>query len=87
MSQVHFRCSDFVSEISNLLDGEVSAQLRSQLEAHLAVCKHCTAVYDSTRKTIRILADSKTFDLSPAEVRTTTDQIMTRIRKLSEGAA
>ena len=85
MSGIHVSCSDLVAEIGNLLDGEVSAELRAQLEAHLAICKHCMAVYDSTRKTIRIVAGSETFELSAAEIRLSTDEIMTRIRRLGDG--
>lgn len=82
MKQVHINCSDFVAEIGNLLDGEVSAERRAHLEAHLAVCEACTVVYDSTRKTIRILADTQTFELSPGELKSGTRNIMARIRAL-----
>ncbi len=82
MNPIHIRCADFMAEIGNLLDGDIDPQLRAHLEAHLASCNVCTVVYDSTRKTIRILADSGTFELSPEELRSGTDSIMTRIRAL-----
>jgi anti-sigma factor RsiW len=82
VSQIHINCSDFVSEIGNLLDGEVSPELRSHLEAHLAVCKACTVVFDSTKRTIRILSDTGSFELSPAELRSGTENIMARIRAI-----
>ena len=84
MSQIHIVCSDFVSEIGNLFDGEVSPDLRQQLEAHLASCKACTVVYDSTRHTIRILGDTQTFELSAGDLRSGTESIMARIRGIQK---
>ena len=84
MTHLHINCSDFRAEIGNLLDGDVDPQFRAQLEAHLADCKACTVIYDSVRKTIRILADTNTFELSEAELKSGTESIMTRIRSLKE---
>jgi anti-sigma factor RsiW len=84
LSQLHISCSDFVAEIGNLLDDEVDPELRAHLEAHLAVCKACTVVYDSTRKTIRILADTETFELSAGELKSGTQSVMARIRALQK---
>ncbi len=73
-------CSDFVAEVGNLLDGETGAELRAHLEAHLAECQTCQVIYDSTRKTIRIVAGTRTFELPGERLRTGIDQIMARIR-------
>ncbi len=56
------RCEDFITELGNLLDNEVAAEIREQLEAHLAHCKTCQVLYDSTRKTLRIVTDSGSFE-------------------------
>ena len=82
MSNIHISCADFVAEMGNLLDDAVDPELRAHLEAHLATCKTCTVLYDSTRKTIRILADSEMFELSTGEIRSGTENIMARIRAL-----
>ena len=82
MSNIHISCADFVAEMGNLLDDAVDPELRAHLEAHLATCKTCTVLYDSTRKTIRILADTEMFELSTGEIRSGTDNIMARIRAL-----
>lgn len=82
MSPVHISCADFVAEIGNLLDGDVDPQLRAHLEAHLATCKACTVVFDSTRKTIRILSESATFELTPEELKSDTAGVMAKIRGL-----
>ena len=78
MTQI--KCSDFAAELSNLLDEQVSPDLRAHLLAHLAECKSCSVLYDSTRKTIRIVTDAGSFDLTPDQLKTSTDAIMARIR-------
>lgn len=77
-------CADFLAEMGNLLDEEISAELRAHLEAHLAECETCSVLYDSSRKTIRIVAGSSVFDLTPEQLRTSTDSIMERIRRRNE---
>ena len=86
MNVYQINCSDFVGELSNLLDGDVSSALRANLEAHLAICKSCTVIFDTTRKTIKILADANTFELPANELKASTDQIMARIRAIEEGS-
>jgi anti-sigma factor (TIGR02949 family) len=82
VNPVHISCADFVAEIGNLLDGDVDPQLRAHLEAHLATCKACTVVFDSTRKTIRIVSESATFELSPEELKSCAASVMSKIRAL-----
>ena len=59
-----FSCEDVLAELSNYVDDDVTASLRKQIEEHMAHCRTCTAVYDSTRKTLHIVTDSGAFDLS-----------------------
>jgi predicted anti-sigma-YlaC factor YlaD len=80
LKHIHINCSDFVAEIGNLLDGDVDPALKAHLEAHLAICKACTVVYDSTRKTLHIVADTEVFELSAMELKSGTQAIMERIR-------
>ncbi len=82
MSAIHISCADFVAEIGNLLDGDIDPQLRAHLEAHLASCKACTVVFDSTKKTIRILAGTESFDLTASELKAGTESVMAKIRAL-----
>ena len=56
-------CKDFMAEIGNYLDGEVADAVRLQLEAHLSHCQTCQVVYDSARKTVKVLTDSGSFEL------------------------
>ena len=59
-----FSCEDVLAELSDYLDDELSDSLRKQVEAHMNHCRTCRAVYDSTRKTLRIVTESGSFELS-----------------------
>lgn len=62
-----FSCDDFRDGLSDLVDDEAARALRDQLERHLAECRTCRVLYDSTRKTIRIVTDAGSWEL-PADV-------------------
>jgi anti-sigma factor RsiW len=73
-------CADFVAELDNYLDGDVAAAVRVQLEHHIAHCKTCTVLVDSTRKTLKILTENGLFDLPREAFESIADEIMARIR-------
>jgi anti-sigma factor RsiW len=56
-------CEEVRAELSSLADDEVPAEARRELERHLAECRACEVLYDSTRKTIRIVTDAGAFAL------------------------
>ncbi len=73
-------CQDFITELGSLLDEDVAAEIREQLEAHLAHCKTCQVLYDSTRKTLRIVTDSGSFEYPEPISEPLVTKIMDRIR-------
>lgn len=56
-------CKEIWREVSNYIEGDLDPVLRRELEAHLAQCRHCTALVDSTRNTVVLIADERTFAL------------------------
>ena len=58
----------------------MTAAARRELERHLAECRACEALYDSTRKTIRIVTDAGAFAL-PEEI---SARLLARIREALE---
>ena len=56
-------CKHVWQQISNYIDGTVPLELREQVETHLANCRHCAAVLDSTRNILVLVADERTFEL------------------------
>ena len=73
-------CTDFMAEIGDFLEGDVAAEVRTQLEDHLSHCQTCQVVYDSARKTVQIVTDSGSFDLPETAVKPIASRIMARIR-------
>jgi anti-sigma factor RsiW len=81
-----FSCEEVLAELSNYVDDELTAALRQQLEEHLVHCRTCSAVYDSTRKTLRIVTDSGAFELSEEVSARIANNISTRIRRGKMGS-
>ena len=76
-------CKDLLEELGDYLDDEVSADLRRQLEEHLAECKPCKVVTDSARQTVKIVAGCRSFELPPKF----SSKIMAKIRAAGPGRA
>jgi hypothetical protein len=77
-------CRDFISELGNLLDDEIAGEIREQLEAHLSHCNTCQVLYDSTRKTLRIVTESGSFEYPEPISEPLVDKVMERIRVACE---
>lgn len=73
-------CQDFITELGNLLDEDVASEIREQLETHLAHCNTCQVLYDSTRKTLRIVTESGSFDYPETIAEPLVSKVMDRIR-------
>jgi hypothetical protein len=73
-------CDEFITELGRLLDHEVAEEFRQQLESHLDHCHTCQVLYDSTRKTLRIVTESGSFKYPEPIVEPLVDKIMSRIR-------
>ncbi len=56
-------CKHVWREISNYIEGAVDPKLRADIEKHLAHCRHCAAVLDSTRNILVLVADERTYEL------------------------
>ena len=47
-------CKEFLSELTDYLDEETSAEIKHKLEKHVTECPNCWVICDSTRKTIQV---------------------------------
>jgi anti-sigma factor RsiW len=56
-------CKHVWREVSNYIDGDIDPSVRIDMEKHLAHCRHCAAVLDSTRNIVYLIADERTFAL------------------------
>lgn len=57
------RCEDILREISELLDDEITAEMRIQIETHLCACRHCKVLVDTTKKTLTLVSTYSVLEL------------------------
>lgn len=57
------KCTEFLNELTNYLDGALDDRTKSELEDHLAWCHNCYVVCDTTKKTIEIYRNSEIYEL------------------------
>jgi len=58
-------CTDFLAKLTDYFDGRVPPDLMVEVKEHIAQCKHCEVVLDSTAKTINIYRDHELYDFPP----------------------
>jgi anti-sigma factor (TIGR02949 family) len=56
-------CKHVWQHISAYIDGDVDAQLRAEIDRHLEHCEICSAVMDSTRNVLVLIADDRVFEI------------------------
>ena len=56
-------CKHVWEHISAYIDGDVAADLRAEIDRHLETCEICSAVFDSTRNVVVLMADERVFEL------------------------
>jgi anti-sigma factor RsiW len=60
---MRFNCKHVWQHISAYIDSEVDAELRADIDRHLETCEICSAVLDSTRNIVVLIADDRVFEL------------------------
>ncbi|MGE5275688.1 MAG: anti-sigma factor family protein [Acidobacteriota bacterium] len=76
-----FSCDDLRAELSNILDGGITPELREQIEKHLAHCATCRVILDSTRKTLRIVTEHGSLDVPVDVSERLTERILAALRE------
>jgi Putative zinc-finger len=61
-------CSEFLAQLDDLIDNQVTTTLRADLEEHLSGCDHCVITLNTTRQTIEIYRKHEVYPL-PDELR------------------
>jgi anti-sigma factor RsiW len=56
-------CKHVWQHISAYIEGDVDAALRAEIDKHLETCEICSAVLDSTRNVVVLMADDRVFEL------------------------
>jgi anti-sigma factor RsiW len=50
-------CQHVWREISAYIDNDLDEAVRAEIEKHLAHCRHCSAIMDSTHNVLVLIAD------------------------------
>lgn len=56
-------CKHIWRELSDYIDGDLPPEVRRDVEAHVAQCRHCAALLDSTHNIIVLIADERRMEL------------------------
>ncbi len=56
-------CKHVWDYISAYIDGDVDHALRAEIDRHLEHCEICSAVMDSTRNVVVLMADERVFEI------------------------
>lgn len=60
---MRINCKHVWQHISAYIDGDVDEALRVEIDQHLENCEICSAVLDSTRNVVVLVADDRVFEL------------------------
>lgn len=56
-------CIEVRRELSNYIDDEITPELRSRLEEHVATCSGCKAIYDGMRNILTLVTATELIEL------------------------
>jgi hypothetical protein len=74
-------CDEFFAEFGDYLENRVSPEVREELEQHLSQCRPCHVLYDSTRKTVKIVTESTAFELPANLSEPIVERVMALLRR------
>lgn len=63
MGRMRIDCKHVWDYISDYIDDEVDTELRAEIDRHLETCELCSAILDSTRNVVVLVADDRVFEL------------------------
>jgi predicted anti-sigma-YlaC factor YlaD len=56
-------CNHVWEHVSAYIDNDVDPAVRADIDRHLETCEICSAVLDSTRNVVILMADDRVFEL------------------------
>jgi hypothetical protein len=74
-------CTEFLAMLDDLIDNEVTVNMRADLEEHLRGCEHCEVTLNTTRKTIQIYRSHEIYEMPVGLRERLHKAIMSRCKK------
>ena len=56
-------CTEFLAMLDDVIDQQIAADMRAEIERHMKKCEHCEVVFNTTRKTIEIYQSHEIYEL------------------------
>jgi anti-sigma factor RsiW len=56
-------CTEFLAMLDDIIDQQIAADMRAEIERHMKKCSHCEVVFNTTRKTIEIYQSQEIYEL------------------------
>lgn len=53
------KCQDYVSDLSDYLDGELDPSICEEIEKHIGHCENCRIMVDSMKQTVTLCREGK----------------------------
>jgi hypothetical protein len=81
--QRHFldiTCQEVWRELTNYMEGDVTAEMRKRIAEHLSACPHCRAVYDGSKNVVQLLGNGRSFELPSGFSRRLYDRLQSELR-------
>lgn len=68
----HENCKEYLSQLSDYIDGDLNEEMCKHLEEHMAGCENCQIVVNTLKRTVDLYQTSATEDDPhlPADVKT-----------------
>jgi len=81
---MELNCKHVWAHISEYIDNTVDLKLREEIERHLENCEICSAILDSTRNVLVLMADDRTFELPVGYSKRLHDRLKAEMEKSAE---
>ena len=68
----HENCKEYLSQLSDYIDGDLNEEMCKHLEEHMAGCENCTIVVNTLKRTVDLYQTSTADEESelPVDVKT-----------------
>ena len=73
-------CEEFLAEFGDYLENQISPEVHQELELHVSQRRACRVLYDSSRKTVKIVIESSSFELPESVSSPIIDRVMAKLR-------
>ena len=53
------KCPDYINNLNDYLDGELSLELCAEIEKHIGECQNCRVMVDTLKQTVKLFREGQ----------------------------